>query len=848
MRCAVARFVARAWLVITAAAPFACADPARSYGDPTIAPGAPEAAVIVESPVAWTEIAERRTVVAGRLAGDAADAVWVEVFSGDRARPVAAGAPASGRFSLSVPVLPGTNRIVVRASDAVGRAQAAAARFVGTGAAPGVLVDTPTPGLERAPGATVAVSGRIVAAAGRTPAGLRVEGAGAAVDAVLAGDAFSVGVRMPDAAAPVLTLTARDDQGAVTRWDIPLTRDAGAAPALVLTEPAEGAAVDAARVVVAGRVDGAFPPGTVVTASVNGAVPDLIGTTAAFTRSLAVDPGTNTIDVAVETPSGRTGRLRRTVYAPRTAVLPVFAADAPRTPWNLSLDRAQLESLMPEDVRKSIVLVRLDLTAVLKAALLRVREPERYGVDTSGWGPAERNMSRLLGMSPDTADLRGTSMAALLDLAPRLGLPPARVLARTFDRPVDAPFLGIDDVAGALESGLIATHPAATIDPATGRPVLPVTLDDALRDLAPLGERYGPAGAHPGILRGPVSGRVLLPGFRMNLAALSNYRRFAGVHLGRGGEDLYVAVPPPDSTGDPRLDVSFDDPSRFSITGTADEPTVNLRFALDEHRGFLRGSSDVTAGDVGGIARGDAPVWTVAAPWTIERVVWEASFNALREAFADTGFVRRTAFAVGAISEAAVVEWNRGLVTVRTAGDIGDPPPPTLAWDLLGETVQVRLHDGGTPEGEAGVQFELRNVPVGLSGAVLAERVRPALQAQRDAVVRAVLGDRPLVASGTDIIAVRETNGRTYLVCPSDADRAQPPMPGRVEGLYADAALAMRVSDAAVDGVFAGRQRLELGRALPDLFIADRSAAVYRVRVSEGAAGVTLRWLRVAGP
>ena len=110
--------------------------------------------------------------------------------------------------------------------------------------------------------------------------------------------------------------------------------------------------------------------------------------------------------------------------------------------------------------------------------------------------PAARNMQRLLSMTPDNADLSGTSMEQLIDLAPLLGLAPARILADLMGINVEDTFLSPQVVTEAMVDLVIGTHPNAQtrLGPVTADnpdgvyPVtpgtLPITLQDALTDLA----------------------------------------------------------------------------------------------------------------------------------------------------------------------------------------------------------------------------------------------------------------------------------------------------------------------------------------------------------------------------
>src|SRR5690606_19193301 len=81
-------------------------------------------------------------------------------------------------------------------------------------------------------------------------------------------------------------------------------------------------------------------------------------------------------------------------------------------------------------------------------------------------------------------------------------------------------------VVKALQENWIASHPAAS--PGAK---LSITLYDAMRDLGPLPQRFGPSGSHPGLLDPSFTphSAVFGPNFRMLLVARSNLRWLDGV-------------------------------------------------------------------------------------------------------------------------------------------------------------------------------------------------------------------------------------------------------------------------------------------------------------------------------
>ena len=142
-----------------------------------------------------------------------------------------------------------------------------------------------------------------------------------------------------------------------------------------------------------------------------------------------------------------------------------------------------------------------------------------------------------------------------------------------------------------------------------------------------------------------------------------------------------------------------------------DEPLVDLRFALSESPVFVGVSSTRGARpdpQHAGFARGDGGAFA-ASPWHLEHIVAEAAYRQFQPLYADTSYARTFRYDAGAIADAAVIDWDRGWVSIATSGNLGSPPAPTYFWDVLTEIAQLRLHDGGIAEGQANMDFLLRD-------------------------------------------------------------------------------------------------------------------------------------------
>ncbi|MEZ4472514.1 MAG: hypothetical protein R3F60_17320 [bacterium] len=398
----------------------------------------------------------------------------------------------------------------------------------------------------------------------------------------------------------------------------------------------------------------------------------------------------------------------------RTVTLRFTPLDVTR--FKKALGRLTLRQL-PADLLARTWLVDLPLTGggLVDEALyaLRERDPARL----TG---AEGALVRLLQMTPRTADVTGTRLEELLDLAPAVGLSGPEILAATLGVGPDEPFLSVDALAAALAEGVIGSHPGAATRPGPGGEAvdvtpgtLPVFLDDVLSDLATLEARYGPSHAagqvHPGFL-GETGAALFGDDLQMVVLANVNGVPDQGIDLES------AALAGVNSIDDhPEALFDFSDPDWLRITGSYRDPPVidRLTFTLfEDPRFFAAGGSPEPA------PRGDSPVWT-APPWSLERVVAEAAFRQWG------GFDLERAWP--AADPLLQVTARQGWLTLATTGEVGGPPPPAYIWDLLLEVAQVRLHDGGLDEGDAQVRLVLQDVPLGLTMDALIDRVRASL-------------------------------------------------------------------------------------------------------------------------
>jgi hypothetical protein len=403
---------------------------------------------------------------------------------------------------------------------------------------------------------------------------------------------------------------------------------------------------------------------------------------------------------------------------------------------------------LPKSVREKLWLYDLDLVGHSGTPRLvdnAIGQIKAIPLDDPSLSPAERNMVRLLSMTPDTANLAGTPMEELLDLSPKVGFHPAEVLASAIGIGVEDPFLPNQAVTDAVVELLIGTHPNAQTR--YGRPTsqypdgrypvppghLPMTLEDAASDLAGMTAKFGEYDQggvyHPGFVAGLTHSKILTDGFKMTVRANANALPFKGLDLSAGRRGNISSI---GKDGAELFD--FSDPEWIRIEGLAEKVSVaEMTFQILEFPEYLEPGSSPLPGPWG-----DAESWK-APPWTLERIVTQAAFNAFRQrVFAADYFLADPAtplFHLGI---------QEGWMELTTQGNLGNPPAPLYLWDLILMTAQVRLHDGPDPdqpelarisEGMAHVGFKLHDVPCGVIANQVADAIRINLEADPSSLI-----------------------------------------------------------------------------------------------------------------
>jgi hypothetical protein len=472
-------------------------------------------------------------------------------------------------------------------------------------------------------------------------------------------------------------------------------------------------------------------------------------------------------------------------------------------------------------------------------------------------GPAERNMVRLLQMTPDTARLEGTSMEEMLRIAPRIGLSPAQVLADALGVNPEDQFLPLEVAKEIILRSVIRTHPNARtrLGPKTpGNPEgiypvpfghLPVTLEDTASDFASMSETFGPYQKdgvyHPGFIVGQVASSILRPDFALTVKANPNALPFKGV------DGTLGAVASVNSIGnDKRALFDFSDPSWLTIEGLPDVPLQIDRLSfqiVDSPRFHRAGSSPLPA------PFGNGTAWE-EPPWTFERVVLDGAL--LRYGARD--YARDYFF--GANPEPLVkMRIAGGYLTVETAADLGSPPPPLYLHEMLLEAAQIRLHDGPDPanpdvgripEGAATMRFNLTNIPIGVTAERIQTAIRENIEADPSGLVDVASQLFDNGSGAPDFYYVRAEDDNPapvrgdwlFFVAAEDISRDDNGVPVRDHsryqriGFFADEALTVKVSERATVNNDSAREKWRLDPDDPErqrAFYEDDDGSVFEV-------------------
>lgn len=509
-------------------------------------------------------------------------------------------------------------------------------------------------------------------------------------------------------------------------------------------------------------------------------------------------------------------------------------------------ERLTLDELraLPNATVDDLWLLDLELTPLVQNALTQLKElPD---AEVAALPQAAQNMRTLLNITPDNANLEGTSLEELTTLSGAVGIPPAKALADIFEIGITENFIPIEANTQAVVEGLIATHPATQwrdgpVDaehPDGKWPVapnsLPITLGDVVTNFEGLTERFGPAetewGTHPGFISEAEGLTVVEEEFAMTVKVDINALPYKGADL------TDVSGASVNSTASQIATVfPVDDPEWMQVEGLVADPSISkMTVIMVENDQFIPGGTSKDPAP-----EGNSGAWQLP-PWQFERVVAEMTQLAVADVSDHC-----TTYELGTgvdVFNACIdaTHW----VEFETFNNQGNPPPPSYAWDVVLELAQVRLHDGGLAEGEADIAFTLTDVPIGVSSDDIVAQIREnmaanplALEDLAEALTANTVGFADFYywkpKPGGD---VQWEGDWLFFITPDDIPVGDegPARPYEYEnpGFFADQALTQKLSStAAVDGdVTHEKVRIAPGDTL---YVEDDDGKVYRIDVAD---------------
>lgn len=579
--------------------------------------------------------------------------------------------------------------------------------------------------------------------------------------------------------------------------------------------------------------------------------------------------------------------------------------DTPPPPVVAELDKEQALKIFGEDVAKQIKLLDVPVDPLLDEVLQRIqsscgdawkansKDPQHncaltelgqtYGAQ---WRKSPQyRMVALLTMTPANANVRGTSLSDFeqlfvknpnlfkVDFAQLLAgslfcagtpaqqkacaeAPPADLLTRTF--------LPLDVLRDTLKATLLTSHPEINPDA-----TLPVTLYDALLDMQPLAQKFGPAGMHPGLLvpddaEFTTYSDALTPAFKMIATAESNLRRVDGIDASVGAGEMFVSL------DEAPLAFHFDDPELVKFEGLADVPTVDMRMRITELPKTVPACEDEpdcktnAPGDSAGIQY----VWSQER-WSFEYIVAAASHAAYNTRVFDHCYVNFDP----CLAQVSIGAGNPpGWSVFKTDFQSVKVPKPQFLWELLLTIAQTSTHDfecqdtpdydldgnkteiiacagpndadpGNDPdleieEGGMAPVFALKKVPLGLTAQDLIDKLRPTMQTQAAKIADALAGAYWKNNARLDFYYRRGDDGVPYLyfVGPSDKrpSAGDPDQLGEYlyqkPGFFADAALTQKLSNTTIPGVAdTEHEKLKLPGGGTTLYMQDEDGDTYRL-------------------
>jgi hypothetical protein len=684
----------------------------------------------------------------------------------------------------------------------------------------------------------------------------------------------------------VLEFVAYDRRGATGSATITLTGrgiDDRDAPELVVLTPTVDAVLDDTTIVVRGTAIDAVGVRAVEVRSKRLGDDGLPITTewrpatttdafATFDATLELEPGEATIDVRAIDVSGLTTVQSVDVlvdvvaeYGPERVMRLRLRPEVAQAPTTLRVPRNRIGEVLSEEIQREILMLELDPTDLLRNTMNAIKtacgtawrndspnpnhdcsltELGRTFVGTDGtWRTSpEYALVRLLTMTPANVQVAGTSIAGLQELADgsffgiTIGGGFSQILADSLGISRTTEITGTEAVVSSLREYLIGTHPASTPD---GR--MPVTLYDALQDMRPLGERFGPVPEHPGVVDPgtPAYGQVFEEDSAMVLTASSNLQWLDGVDLLEGKEYMAVVVDRIGPTFNDVIEFDFSTDETFRVEGLVDTPVTDMRFQVFENDTFVSScnGTDACVANLPGSPTSTGSYW--AQPkWQLESIVARAAYLQYQTRRSLRCYINF----LGCQAEVRIGQgsYPAGWAEFYIILGLGNPPRDQYIWELITEVGQVALHRvpaGTIAEGLADVAFNLKGIEVGITAAELQETVRPYLQDQAARISALVLGDYRTNNGNLDFYYRTGADGDPYLffVAADDPRPADDGYPYARPGFYSDPSLSpeSRVSSLTVTGSGdATHEKLAIVPGVTVVYTEDRTGDVWRLTLT----------------
>ena len=407
----------------------------------------------------------------------------------------------------------------------------------------------------------------------------------------------------------------------------------------------------------------------------------------------------------------------------RTVTLEFLRFDARRFAKTLTLDELKA---IPRPTLEGIWLLDLDISTLIENALLKVMYMPP--AEISALSPASRNLVGLLNMTPENADLRGTSLEGLLGVGNAVGLPTSKILSDLTGAAGNERLIPVQITAQAVLENLVSTHPNTQhrrgppndehpdgIYPVAPHSI-PVTLYDVVTDFAGLAAQFGPTpldpgdpgGAeHPGFIKAASGVKAALDDFTMTVRVDVNALPYKGI-------DATMADVASVNSTPGQIDTLFDFSQEdwLVLDNLAKNLSIGeLTLAIPESPMLLPGGTSEEPAP-----RGNSPVWE-QPPWEFEHILARAGELRATQieghctSYAPSGTSASDFEAV----KVCIDERGWTVISVDDSVILEEPAPaPSYFWDILLEVAQARLHDGGLAEGEADLEVTLRDVPVGV--------------------------------------------------------------------------------------------------------------------------------------